>query len=78
MVFESGHVYITRFIFEIFDLNKCTHIEFGIYRCAIMFMYFRGWARACNENDELENEFYLVEIRLKLMTTATTPAAATA
>lgn len=34
--------------------------------------------RACNENDELENEFYLLEIRLKLMTTATTPAAATA
>lgn len=75
MVFESGHVYITRFISEIFDLNKCTHMEFRKYIAVPSCLCIFVDGRACNENDELENEFYLVGIRLKLMTTATTATA---
>lgn len=32
--FLNPVMYISRFICEIFDLNKCTHIEFYISRCA--------------------------------------------
>lgn len=63
-------MYISWFIFEIFDLNKCTSIEFYIiHPYAIMFMHSVD-ERACDENDELGNEFYLVEIWSNTMTTA--------